>query len=1648
MQKMNKIISAVVSVAFLLNTVAADLVLGQELFARPKSDNLAAPLISDDIVGIEHKDIGIIKIALEAQLKLSETPRFKRAVKENTIFNPSNIQFFFCEPKQVAGYTCIKVRIKDPSGVTPRTYYALYKMQNDAQGGFPIRVLTEKQYKGLEASGALSNEKSLPAMKEADTKAINRYIEQNEKIIDRWIADHMSDPDNYIEIKPGSNLAGNFWFAVSRGTPFYEIDSAFRYKISDLLKPQRIVLVKVRKGESRPVITENGQRIEVNEHTSNNGIYIFVDEEAHPLPIAGKNLFNMFREYLNWVERPGEEGAIRTQRAADILDAVSETRSAIDSSLSHAIGVLCGLPWQVENGSIVNDMDRLFKTACADPSYVLDPTYFTNMPLMKGLLPKISAAAVNLDHLRGEKGEYDRDYASGKNTQDAQGNPRGYLSDAEWKELLKGITSPLKTWGKAKYQDQFEHANTTVQIKWSRSINTIIQELTSNESRKITREELQTILAYSIFPREFNRFAPEFMNSPLEDFHFQLNPESGQVIRLAKAVANTLERQPELRVQLADIFSAIRVIIHEERRWLCNGTPASLLYWSDNSYNLFVNTIALQNYIKPDPVSRTQLKGQKRLEVLKIFAETLGKTTENLFNAGKNYIVYRLGENHYQIYEGAANVGGNLVMRGSKWCWEALAGGRLTPKSRKAPDRSTGGPEAELASLMGERDDLIAAAKRLIKIDPKIDIVRQLYDGPELAQDLASALAEIEREIEDLSMLIGSGSGAKSKGIKPETFKGIRTAISRRLTTTSASSAYEFVSAHLDLQDLRSRVAISSDASDAGIWSVLSYWCGYSAGIDETWHKLRELGLETEAIILCFKQLRDSIRSASRTRPGSSTELGIALGESKGAKDAVFDKEPLSGRADLSTDADNESEAPAAQAPLRGKDGKYAKQPGKSSEDALKLIALYMTHPDQIITPTAVLLLYIAYWQDLHFLPPAENRESALRTMERDINGLIDLGYLASIVGTPNFFLLTAEGKAAVAEIADAGEAETTKAAAALAASGPEGISRELRKIAEASLLDLKNWNPEIAYYKNTRNNTDIAIISVGQPEGVRVDFKLSHSHQESKEPFGIAVEISHADLGGQVVTWQENRVADADKFIQAVADVIQTVKDKLLIQRQRAKVLLAAAQPAAPAPLAPSGLGYGASAAPETAANLKSITSIVISTKFAKDYALHAFVACLRDMNFDECARLLLGIYTDWDEAQSAADKWSGDEFDRRKASDLKSRLDFVKQFLYTTRDGVSLLRSGSLAGLPQTVARFFAQAATPAAAAADTTLPELAGKLSDIERRLETLRVEESEDRYALEAEAALLRGQIAKLEAASAAPAPVSDNGTFGTAPHLYIGTEQGPDGVPSTVTIGAENRIPPFDAGLTQGRPAPGPVVLGDMAKIEMERHAERVAQDEITAAIQLAGEAGMKIPTMPNERYNLLVTSEFFIKGELKESQLTYGDRFNLDSVSGRDADEFIRNVLLSPIAVNDRTIVLLPNELPNGKFEEKHLKALKDAGIRFMVVNRNELLYAGKGMLTADEGYRKQFQQDTYAIMLLMRAIDESADRSSPIYRLLSFYLNSHFLFADKIDIDDYIMAIAKNEIGKLIQGILAYVPAHAYDKPDYKKIAATLIAA
>lgn len=225
---------------------------------------------------------------------------------------------------------------------------------------------------------------------------------------------------------------------------------------------------------------------------------------------------------------------------------------------------------------------------------------------------------------------------------------------------------------------------------------------------------------------------------------------------------------------------------------------------------------------------------------------------------------------------------------------------------------------------------------------------------------------------------------------------------------------------------------------------------------------------------------------------------------------------------------------------------------------------------------------------------------------------------------------------------------------------------------------------------------------------------------------------------------------------------------------------------------------------------------------------------------------------------------------------------------------------------------------------------------------------------------------------------------------------------------------------------------------------------------LNAVIAIAGEAGSQIPTFEGECYRLLLTEEFFVNDELKAHQRKYGSRFELDKFDtiGKKRrfplsdDQVVAGILEKARGKEARTVALVPDSI-----SPDELKRLTDAGIRLIRVKVSMLRSAQLRRYEnpAEKAYREKFQVDTYTMMLLVRHVTRYTSRNTAVYRLLSFYLKSHFEFSDPIAVDDYIKAIvADDSMAYLIQGCLSYRPASPYDASveydRYKGIATALI--
>src|SRR3989338_1308607 len=155
MKKLKQIVSLLILATFSFNAAVSDLAFGQSLNHYTNVDKLAPSSGIDDLTGAQHKDIAIIKLAIEAQLidlvgkgvKQITVDELKTLIEKaskykNTIFNLPAIEMhpFLHEIATIGPYCRIKCAIKD------RTYYALVRLIKDEKGGFPVEVYTENEF--------------------------------------------------------------------------------------------------------------------------------------------------------------------------------------------------------------------------------------------------------------------------------------------------------------------------------------------------------------------------------------------------------------------------------------------------------------------------------------------------------------------------------------------------------------------------------------------------------------------------------------------------------------------------------------------------------------------------------------------------------------------------------------------------------------------------------------------------------------------------------------------------------------------------------------------------------------------------------------------------------------------------------------------------------------------------------------------------------------------------------------------------------------------------------------------------------------------------------------------------------------------------------------------------------------------------------------------------------------------------------------------------------------------------------------------------------------------------------------------------------------------------------------------------------------
>ncbi|GEM_PF-3841726 len=368
MHRIHRITSIVILLCFLLNTTTYDFTTSQS-HNRTDTFNLATASIINKLAGIEHKDIGRIKLALEANLigvDLAAKVIEDLTVPENTVFSPADMHFFFSEMKSLPeGRLAIMCRIKEDGD--RRTYYAVFSPEKDEDKGFPIEVYTKSEWEKLEE--ALEFTGIVPEREQQqpeDAIAIDRYIE-HEKEIDAFLAKKIQSGDSFT-------CSGNMVTALmesfeerlrrigfkNNGT----IIEAIRKSTVKAIKKKNIVFIHENEDKLPeihiPDPMGDPQKIKVFSHASNNAVYITLTDKE----------WAQFQSAKEGIESYGQDLADEDGRSDGMpLYKVSATSfmPKFEKRILHEMGVIWGLRcWaEAKNGGYVarNGLDKLAEVA-------------------------------------------------------------------------------------------------------------------------------------------------------------------------------------------------------------------------------------------------------------------------------------------------------------------------------------------------------------------------------------------------------------------------------------------------------------------------------------------------------------------------------------------------------------------------------------------------------------------------------------------------------------------------------------------------------------------------------------------------------------------------------------------------------------------------------------------------------------------------------------------------------------------------------------------------------------------------------------------------------------------------------------------------------------------------------------------------------------------------------------------------------------------------------------------------------------------------------------------------------------------------------------------------------------------------------------
>ena|GEM_PF-3570325 len=308
MKKYYRLVSVFVLFMFLFNGVVLD---SSKSFGMGEKSTLSPVLKFSPLAGIEPKEMVRVEFSLEsALLDFAEGEKEIDVEKliewTNDFYGHSsvfdNTHLFFAE-KEVLDNNRVKVMARvirrgGNSETVLRTYYAVFSTKKE-NGGFNVDSYTEEEWteneRIIRRGGELPKRK---AQSPKDAQAMERYKNDNEKGIDKFIRDRIFDND-FAEIE--GRTAEDLWSeTLTQGMkkPTVKFPSEYMQYINQQLNgflknfgtnvetalyDKNLVFIRVPEGVDYPIIYEkdpvSGEMvpIPVRSHTSQKAVYIFLD---------------------------------------------------------------------------------------------------------------------------------------------------------------------------------------------------------------------------------------------------------------------------------------------------------------------------------------------------------------------------------------------------------------------------------------------------------------------------------------------------------------------------------------------------------------------------------------------------------------------------------------------------------------------------------------------------------------------------------------------------------------------------------------------------------------------------------------------------------------------------------------------------------------------------------------------------------------------------------------------------------------------------------------------------------------------------------------------------------------------------------------------------------------------------------------------------------------------------------------------------------------------------------------------------------------------------------------------------------------------------------------------------------------------------